>query len=148
MRVFGLPKAFYHIARHPPPQLSDKARERLRYLSCWQALREQGLSSAQASQVLGLPRASLYRWQQHLRQGPGGLEDKSHRPQRPRQPTWRPELAQAVLARLRRAGAVPPLGQRQAGGAAAPRGVAGIHLHGGPHPHPPQSPGGAAETSP
>lgn len=44
MRVVGLPSAFYQILRHPPPELSDKARERLRALCCWQTLREQGLT--------------------------------------------------------------------------------------------------------
>lgn len=101
MRVVGLPKAFYHIARHPPPELSAEARERLRFLSCWQALRGRGLPGLEASQALGLARATLYRWQKRLREwGPKGLEDRSRRPHRRRQPTWRPELAQAVL-RLR-----------------------------------------------
>jgi len=59
MQVVGLPRAFYHIARHPPLVLSPKAQERLRWLSCWQALREQGLSSSQASQALFLPRSTL-----------------------------------------------------------------------------------------
>ena len=43
MWVVGLPSAFYYIARHLPPDLSSKARERIRWLSCWQALRGQGL---------------------------------------------------------------------------------------------------------
>lgn len=98
MRVFGLPRAFYQIVRHPPPDLSPKAQERLRYLSCWQALREQGLSSSQASDRLGLPRSTLYRWQRRLQwAGPQGLEDRSRRPNHPRQPTWTPELVRAVL---------------------------------------------------
>ena len=101
MRIIGLPSAFYHIARHPPVDLSPKAQERLRWLRCWQALRRQGLSSTQASEVLGLPRSSLYRWQRRLkRDGPQGLEARSRQPHRRRQPTWSPELAQAVL-RLR-----------------------------------------------
>lgn len=98
MRVKGLPGAFYHLSRHRPPELSAQAQERLRYLSCWEALREQGLSSTQASQRLGLPRSTLYRWAQRLqRQGPEGLEERSRAPQRRRQPTWSPDLAQTVL---------------------------------------------------
>lgn len=101
MRVVGLPRAFYHIVRHPVLDLSPKAQERLRLLSCWQALRQQGLSSQKASQVLVFPRSTLYRWQKRLREkGPQGLEEKSRRPRHKRQPTWSPHLAQAVL-RLR-----------------------------------------------
>ena len=59
MRVVGLPGAFYHTARHPPLVVSPQAQERLRWLSCWQALRKQGLSSTQASEVLFLPRSTL-----------------------------------------------------------------------------------------
>ena len=35
-------------------------------------------------------------WRRYQRAGPGALEDRSHRPGRVRQPTWSPELAQAV----------------------------------------------------
>lgn len=101
MRVFGLPRAFYHIACHPPIALSPKAQERLRWLSIWQALRQKGFSSSEASHILALPRSTLYRWQKRLQgKGPRGLEEESRRPKRHRQPTWSPELAQAVL-RLR-----------------------------------------------
>lgn len=61
MRVVGLPRAFYHITRHLPLVLTPQAEERLRWLSCWQALRKQGLSSTEASHVLNLPRSTLYR---------------------------------------------------------------------------------------
>jgi putative transposase len=98
LRVFGLPRGFYHIARHTPTELSPQAEERLRWLSCFQALRESGLSSVRASQALGVSRATLYRWLRRLKaQGPMGLEDCSRRPHHRRQPTWSPELAQAVL---------------------------------------------------
>lgn len=98
MRVFGLPKGFYHIARHSPIALSPKAQERLRWLSIWQALRQKGFSSSEASHILALPRSTLYRWQKRLKgEGPRGLEEESRCPKRRRQPTWSPELAQAVL---------------------------------------------------
>lgn len=51
MRVVGLPRAFYHIARHRPVVLSPQAQERLRWLSCWQALRKQGFHSPTVSSV-------------------------------------------------------------------------------------------------
>ena len=98
MRVLGLPKPFYQVSRLPPAHLSDKAREHWRYLSCWQALRKQGLSGTGASQVVGLPRSTLYRWQRSLQElGPQGLEARSRKPRRRRQPTWSLELADAVL---------------------------------------------------
>jgi len=73
MRVFGLPRVFYHMARHPPPQLSHQAQERLRWLSAWEALLKQGLTTGEASEALGISRASLYRWRARLKtQDPGG----------------------------------------------------------------------------
>lgn len=98
MRVKGLPRGFYHVSRHPPPDLSPEAKERLRYLRCWEALRGKGCGSQEASLALETSRSSLYRWQKRLReQGPVGLEAKSRRPKRRRQPTWSWGLSQAVL---------------------------------------------------
>ena len=78
MRVVSLPNSFYHICRHLPPDLTPKAQEGSR----WLALREEGLSSTEASHVLALPRSTLYRWQKRLKeQGPRGLEEGSHRPE-------------------------------------------------------------------
>ena len=97
MRVVGLPKVFYQLARHRPLELSAQAHERLRWVLAWQALREQGLSSAEASQRLGLPRSTLYRWLGRLQQqGVVGLEVRSRKPHRRRWPTWSVALAQAV----------------------------------------------------
>jgi len=99
MRVVGLPNPFYHLYRHLPPDLSEKAEERIRWLSCWLTLREEGLASTRASLTLSLPRSTLYRWLRRLKeQGPRGLEGESRRPKRRRQPTWSLELAQKVLS--------------------------------------------------
>ena len=98
MRVFGLPGSLYQVSGSAPGHLSDKAKEHWRYVSVWQVLRKQGLSGAAASQAMGLPRSTLYRWQRSLKDhGPQGLEARSRRPKRRRQPTWSPELANAVL---------------------------------------------------
>ena len=98
MRVFGLPSALYRVSGMPEERLSDKAKEHWRYLSCWQALRDQGLSAEAASEAVGVSRATLYRWMSRLREhGPLGLEYRSRRPKRSRQPSWSPETARAVL---------------------------------------------------
>ena len=97
MRVVGLPRVFYQIARHMPPELSAEAQERLRWLSAWEALRKEGIPGGRASEALGLSRSSVYRWRKRLkRDGLRGLEDKSRRPRHMRRPTWSPELVQAV----------------------------------------------------
>lgn len=59
MKILGLPKAFYHFNRGSLPSLSPQAQERYRWLSCWQSLRPQGLSSIQASETVGLPRSTI-----------------------------------------------------------------------------------------
>lgn len=98
MRVCGLPKAFYHMAQHPVADVSPQAEERLRWLQAWRRLRERGMAAREACQVLGLARATVYRWWRRLRQhGPGGLEERSHRPHRTRLPQWTTATAKAVL---------------------------------------------------
>lgn len=98
MLVQHLPKAFGSISRKEHVDLSPKARERLRWVSAWQRLVTQGLTATEASETLGLPRSTVYRWHARVqRQGPRGLEDRSRSPRRRRTPTWSPELAQAVL---------------------------------------------------
>jgi len=98
MRVFGLPGTLYQVSGLPPAHLSARAKEHWRYLSCWQVLRKQGLSSTDASEAVGVARSTLYRWQRDLKEhGPWGLEARSRRPRRGRQSTWTPELANTVL---------------------------------------------------
>ena len=71
MQVFGLPRVFYHMARYSPPQVSPQAQERLRWLSAWETLLKGGLTTGEASEALGISRASLYRWRARLKtQGP------------------------------------------------------------------------------
>ncbi len=56
------------------------------------------MSSIEASQAMGIPKATLYRWEKRLEEeGLKGMEEKSRRPKRTRKPTWSPELSQAVL---------------------------------------------------
>ncbi len=98
MRVVGLPKSFYQLSKTTPQELTPEAQERMRWVSCWQTLRQQGLTSSAAAEALGLPRSTLYKWHKALREeGPAGLSTKSRRPLRVRGPTWSAELSQAVL---------------------------------------------------
>jgi len=98
MELKALPGTFYRAGRLQPPELSAEARERLRWLQAWEALRDKGLTSVECSQVLQAPRATIYRWRgRWKRAGPSALEDGSRAPKRRRQPTWSAELSQAVL---------------------------------------------------
>lgn len=99
MRVFGLPGVMGRVSKLGYTELSVGARERLRYVACFQSLRKRGVSARQASEDLGISKATLYRWEKRLEEeGLKGLEERSHRPRRTRKPTWTPELAQAILA--------------------------------------------------
>jgi putative transposase len=99
MRVHGLPGVLCRFSKLGYGQLSEDARERSRYISCFRSLREQGVSGSKASQIIGISRATLYRWEKRFRvQGIRGLEEGSRRPRRTRKPTWSVELIQSVLS--------------------------------------------------
>ena len=99
MRIVGLPRPFYYVARRRPIEMSEAARHRLKWLKAWQRLREEGYSSQKAADLLRLPRSTLYRWQKRLNElALRGLEERSRRPKKCRRPEWTPELAEAVLA--------------------------------------------------
>ena len=98
MHIVGIPGAFGRLNRDHLHELGPKGQERLRWLSAWHALLNQGLTGTQASHALGLPRSTLYRWRKRYElHGPKGLEDGDHSPLNKRKPTWSLELAQAVL---------------------------------------------------
>lgn len=97
MRIVGLPSPFYYVSRRRPIEMSEAARDRLRWLKAWQRLRSEGYSAQKAADILRLPRSTLYRWQKRLdKRGLIGLEDGDRRPKRVRRPQWSPELAEAV----------------------------------------------------
>lgn len=98
MHVVGLPGVFGRLGRDHLHEVSPRCQERLRWLSVWHALVNQGLTGTEASHALGLPRSTLYRWRKRYQlHGPRGLEDGDHSPRNKRKPTWTPDLAQAVL---------------------------------------------------
>jgi putative transposase len=97
MRLVSYPRSFFCIARHAPVALSPKAQERLRLLQAGRRLHKRGMSWAEAGHVVGVSRASLYRWEKRLEhEGLGGLEERSRRPKRVRRPLWSEELVGAV----------------------------------------------------
>jgi transposase InsO family protein len=78
------------------PTLSKGAKQRLKWFDYYQRHRQ---NVALTCRYFGISRQTFYRWQrryepQHL----STLEDRTHRPRRVRQPTWSPELAEAVRA--------------------------------------------------
>ena len=97
MRQLYYPRSFYFVSRHRPIELSARAVERLRWLKAWRALRGRGLSGQEAAEALQLPRSTLYRWEGRLKaEGLRGLENRSRRPTRVRQPEWGAALAVQV----------------------------------------------------
>lgn len=94
MQVFGLPghvirtsrAASRLIAAKPPNSAATRRRDAA---SRWRHAMAKGLSAADAAQAVGVPRATLYRWEKRA-------EPRSKRPRRMRPKTWTPALVQAV----------------------------------------------------
>src|SRR3972149_6044105 len=87
MQLKALPGTFYRAGRLQPPELSAEARERLRWLQAWEALRDKGLTSVECSQVLQVPRATIYRWRSRWKgMGPGGPAGGARGPESPLPP--------------------------------------------------------------
>lgn len=56
------------------------------------------MSSSEAGRIIGISRATLYRWESRPKlEGIEGLEERSRRPRRTRRPTWSADQMQAVL---------------------------------------------------
>ena len=78
------------------PRLSREARKRLAALRWHES---HGHSVSLTARHFWVSRSTLYDWlRRHERDGPRGLEDRSRRPRRVRQPTWSAELEARVLA--------------------------------------------------
>jgi putative transposase len=76
-------------------EVSREARLRLQWMDYYQA---HGRNAALTCRHFGISRQTFYRWKRRYRPGDlTTLESHSHRPKRLRQPTWSPELSQAVL---------------------------------------------------
>jgi hypothetical protein len=88
------------IACSPRPcQLAREARKRYRWLR-WHATHGAtlGQNVSLTCRHFGISRPAFYRWQHRFeRSGLAGLEDRSHRPQHCRRPSWTSAQVQAVL---------------------------------------------------
>ena len=87
-----LPKAASE-ARDPPPSRPTKLR-----LTALRWHEEHGRRVSLTARHFGLSRSTVYDWlSRYEREGLRGLEDRSRRPHKVRQPTWSRELEQAVF---------------------------------------------------
>ena len=96
MKVFGLPGDIYRLARLAEQQVPEAAWARYELLRRFDLLRAKGLTVDAASAVLGLRRATYYRWRRQAQGGVERLAPRSRRPLRPRRPTWPSALVEAV----------------------------------------------------
>lgn len=82
-------------AARAEPSLSRQARQRLNMLRWYE---DHGGNARRTCRHFGVSADTFYRWlRRYHRQGPRGLEDRSHRPHRVRQPTWSQELEDTIL---------------------------------------------------
>jgi transposase InsO family protein len=95
MQVFGLPghiirsgKLASRIAAQSP---DNEAAIRRAAVARWRQARADGLRADRAAQAVGVPRATLYRWEKQPAL-------RSRRPKRMRAKTWTPALVEAVEA--------------------------------------------------
>jgi len=58
MKVFGLQRGFYQVSRLNIQDLSPVAKERLRILKLWDALRQKGTNSFEAPRALRGPKVN------------------------------------------------------------------------------------------
>jgi putative transposase len=94
MKVFGLAIPNSVSSVHPV-ELSKKARLRLAWMAWYN---EHDQNGRLACRHFGISPATFYLWKGRFgRDGPGALEDASHRPKTVRRPTWPKELENAVL---------------------------------------------------
>ena len=94
MQIRGLPRhvirngctASRLLAAKSPDCEAARRRDAIRR---WRQSQRDGLTTEQAARAVGIPRATLYRWQK-------SPEPKSRRPKRTRKPAWSHELIRAV----------------------------------------------------
>jgi transposase InsO family protein len=89
-----LPEKASEVKRGPPRPLSKEARGRLAKIRWYE---EHGRRVRLTCRHFGISSSTFYKWlRRYQRLGPVGLEERSRRPRRVRQPSWGHELVQAV----------------------------------------------------
>src|SRR5215470_14000502 len=96
MQVFGLPGHVIGKGRAASRLLDAKtlnieAARRRDAVTRWRRAVGDGLTGEQAARAVGVPRSTLYRWE-------NDPQPKSRRPHKPRKPQWTRKLARAVEA--------------------------------------------------
>jgi putative transposase len=103
MQIKSLRVISYRSWRVDDKKYLPEAEYRLQQLNHFQQLKSEGCSESTALAVLGISRATYYRWKDSYKQsGKNGLESKSCRPQQRRCHTWDKALEQQVLALRKR----------------------------------------------
>jgi len=97
MRQFALPAPCYGAATLAADDLTPVAERRAALLAAWHRLRAKGLTAHHAAEGLGVPYATLYRWDRQVRtQGVPRFHDRSRRPHH----IPRPPRDLALVARI------------------------------------------------
>jgi transposase InsO family protein len=95
MQVIGLPRHIIRTgalaSRIAAKSPNNAAAIRNAAVSRWRKAMADGLNAAQAAQAVGVPRASLYRWERRA-------EPRSTRPRRMRAKSWPPALVREIEA--------------------------------------------------
>ena len=98
MHLFGMPRQFARAAETASGWSAEYSREEAEFrrevLDRWHAERRDGLSAADAAYVVGIPRATLFRWDR--RRTDGCLEPVKTGPRTPRKAYWSQDLVNAV----------------------------------------------------
>lgn len=97
-QIKSLHKSLYQIARIDETEYSEVAYKRKELLEKYKRLDQDGCSQETILEVLGMSRATYYRWKKNYEQlGLAGLENESRRPNKIRKPAWHSTLETQVI---------------------------------------------------
>jgi len=103
MQNLVLHKKLYQINKIDESEYSQKVYERYEKLRLYQRLRAEGCSEKTALEAIGMSRSKLFRLKGRYKSiGLVGLEDRSKRPHRVRQPLWDMRIEKTVLETRRK----------------------------------------------
>ncbi len=90
----AVPPKILRVLRHDLPDPTREARQRLKFIEFYE---RHGRNVSLTCRRFGFSRPTFYRWlHRYNRHDLRSLENRPSRPKRRRQPTWSPELAEAV----------------------------------------------------